>query len=135
MPDDGEHERERDEDRAERRETARRLAGDREREKIREATQRAVERERVGKRLDDLGGDITEIKASVEGLVSAQTGMADQIRKIENVQRERDAVASALAAAVTKASERQVSTRTFLLGVATVVVMLVALLVSAGHHP
>jgi len=105
---------------------------DRERED--KAKQLAYERGRreqqVDSRLDGHDRHLKAINGSIERGAKATERVEDKVDKLSEQLRVEGAVSRALAEQATKAIQKQVSTRDFRIGVATVVIMLLGVIVA-----
>ena len=121
--------------------------GDAERERIKAARDIAFEegrhRERIEGRLNSHEARLNAINGSIDRGTKATNGLRldvqklhEEFSKLVEAQRVRDAVEADRTRQLRKANEKQISTRAFVIGVATVIVMLIGVIVAVLNvHP
>lgn len=105
------------------------------------AVAEGVRRERVDNRLDGhesrlnaLNGNLSRAGDNLEDLKRSLSAVSVKVDSVVAQLVTRDAVAEALKDAVQEANEKQISTKTFALGVFALLIPLIVLLVSLGGH-
>jgi hypothetical protein len=108
--------------------------GEREAKALRLAEDRGRREQAIDGRLHDHESQLRVLDGNLRGMEVELRGVKEAVQTMGADARRRDAVSEALAKAAQDLASKQVSTRTFLLGLASLMGLVISLYLSAGGH-